>query len=54
LQLNHYGYSPYVTSLMKGWVCVIWMGFAFVKCTYRTHSIGLRGYGECFFFPGTD
>jgi hypothetical protein len=35
LQMNPCGYSPYVTSsLMRGWVCLLWTGFAFVKCTY--------------------
>jgi hypothetical protein len=34
LQLNPCGHSPYVTSpLAKGCVCLLWMGFAFVKCT---------------------
>jgi hypothetical protein len=42
LQLNPFGHSPYVTSsLTRRWVCLLWIGFPFVKCTYRTYSIGL-------------
>jgi hypothetical protein len=53
LQLNAWGNCPYIiSSLSKGWICRLWIGFAFVKCTYRTYSIGLHGYEECFFFPG--
>jgi hypothetical protein len=38
LQLNFSGYSPYVISfLTRGWVCLLWILFAFVKCTYRTY-----------------
>jgi hypothetical protein len=34
LQLNPCGNSPYVTSsLMRGWVCLLWICLAFVKCT---------------------
>jgi hypothetical protein len=52
-QLNPCGHSPYITfSLTWGWVCLLWISFTFVKCTYRTYSIGLHGYGECLFFPG--
>jgi hypothetical protein len=37
------GNSPYVTSsLMRRWVCLLWIGFAFVKCTYRTYSMLLK------------
>jgi hypothetical protein len=40
LQLNPCGHSPYVISSMaRGWVCLLWIGFAFVKCTYRTYSM---------------
>jgi hypothetical protein len=54
LQLNLCGHSPHVTSsLTRGWVCLSWIGFAFVKCTYCTYSIGVYGYGECLFFPGS-
>jgi hypothetical protein len=53
-QLNSCGCSPYVTSsLMREWGCLLWMGFTFVKCTHCTYSIGLHGYGECLFFPGS-
>jgi hypothetical protein len=39
---------PYVTSsLTRRRVCLLWIGFAFVKFTYHTYSIGLHGYGEC-------
>jgi hypothetical protein len=32
LQLNLCGHSPYVTfSLTRGWVCLLWIGFVFVK-----------------------
>jgi hypothetical protein len=42
-KLNTCGHTPYVTSsLTRGWVCVLWVGFAFVKCTYRTFSILLK------------
>jgi hypothetical protein len=54
LQLNPCGHRPYVTySLTRGWVCLLWICFAFVKCTYRTCNIGLHGYGESLFFPGS-
>jgi hypothetical protein len=44
LRLNPCGHSPYVTSsLTRGWVCLLWIGFAFVKYTYRTYNIGLHG-----------
>jgi hypothetical protein len=34
---NSCGHSPYVTSsLTRGWVCVLWICLAFVKCMYRT------------------
>jgi hypothetical protein len=37
------GHSPYVTSsLTRGWVCLLWIGFAFVKCTYHTYSMLLK------------
>jgi hypothetical protein len=43
LQLNPCGHSPYVTSsLTRGRVCLLWIGFAFVKCTYRTYSMLLE------------
>jgi hypothetical protein len=43
LQLNPCGHSPYVTSsLTRGWVCLSWIGFAFVKCTFRTYSMLLK------------
>jgi hypothetical protein len=49
-----YSHSPHESSsLIRGWVCFLWIGFAFVKCTYRTYSIGLHGYRECLFFPGS-
>jgi hypothetical protein len=48
--MNPCGHSPYSTSsLIRGWVYLLWIGLAFVKCTNRTYSIGLRGYGECVF-----
>jgi hypothetical protein len=54
LQLNPCSHSAYVTSsLTRGWVCLLRIGFAFVKGKYRTYSIGLHGYGECPFFPGS-
>jgi hypothetical protein len=43
LQLNLCGHSPYVTSsLIRGWVYLLLIGFAFVKCTYRTYSLLLK------------
>jgi hypothetical protein len=50
LQMNHCGHRPYVTSLTRGGVYILRIGFAFVKCTY---SIGLHGYGERLSFPGS-
>jgi hypothetical protein len=42
-QLNPCDHSPYVTSSLKRRrVCLLWTGFAFVKCTYRIYSIGLE------------
>jgi hypothetical protein len=39
LQLNRCDHSPYVASSMTiRWVCLLRIGFAFVKCTYRTYS----------------
>jgi hypothetical protein len=38
-QLNNCGHSPNVTSsLTRGWVCLLRVGFVFVKCTYRTYN----------------
>jgi hypothetical protein len=43
LQLNPCSHSPYVTSsLMRGWVCLLWISFAFVKCPYCTYSMQLK------------
>jgi hypothetical protein len=40
LQLNPSGHSSYVTSsLRRRWVCLLWTGFVFIKCTYRTCSM---------------
>jgi hypothetical protein len=42
-QLNPCSHSAYVTSsLTRGWVCLLWRGFAFVKCMYRTYSMLLK------------
>jgi hypothetical protein len=42
-QLNPCGFIPYVTSsLACRWVCLLWIGFAFVKRTYRIYSILLK------------
>jgi hypothetical protein len=39
LQLSICSYSPYESSsLMRGWVCILWTGFAFVKWLYHTYS----------------
>jgi hypothetical protein len=36
-------HNSYVTSsLTRGCVCLLWMCFAFVKCTYRTFNILLK------------
>jgi hypothetical protein len=52
--LNLCDHSPYATySLMRGWVSLSWIGFAFVKCMYHTYSIGLHSYGEYLFFLGS-
>jgi hypothetical protein len=43
LQLNPCSQGPYVTSsLMRGWVCLLRICLAFVKCTYCTYSILLK------------
>jgi hypothetical protein len=48
LQLIPYGHNPYVTSsLMIGWVCLLWIYLAFVKCTCHTYSMILK------FLPST-
>jgi hypothetical protein len=45
LQLNPCGHSPYVTSFMtRGWVCFLWISFAFVKCKYRTYSMLMTSF----------
>jgi hypothetical protein len=37
LQLNPCDHSSYVTSsLTRGWGCLLWIGFAFMKCMYCT------------------
>jgi hypothetical protein len=42
-QLNLCSHNPYVRScLMRGWVCLLWIGFTFVKCTYCTYSMLLK------------
>jgi hypothetical protein len=42
-ELNPCGHSPYSTSsLTRGWVCLLWTGLAYVKCTYLTYSMSLR------------
>jgi hypothetical protein len=30
------------SSLTRGWVCLLWKGLPFVKCTYRTYSMLLK------------
>jgi hypothetical protein len=35
-------YAKLTLSLMRRWVCLLWIGFAFVKCTYRTYSMLLK------------
>jgi hypothetical protein len=41
-QLDPCGYSPCVTSsLTRGWVSLLWIGFVFVKRTYRTCSYSM-------------
>jgi hypothetical protein len=42
-QLNPCGNRTYVTSTLT-WrrVCILWIGFAVVKCTYRTYSMLLK------------
>jgi hypothetical protein len=43
LKVNPCGYSPYVTSpLLRGWICLLWIGFTFVKCMYPTYSLLLK------------
>jgi hypothetical protein len=43
LQLNFCGYSHYVTSSLKrGLVCLLWIGFTFIESTYRTYSMILN------------
>jgi hypothetical protein len=53
LQLNPCSHSLHITSsLTRGWVCLLWTDFIFVKRTYAHISIGLHSYGKCLFFPG--
>jgi hypothetical protein len=53
LQVNSCGQNPYVTSSVRiGWVCLLWIGFGFVKYTYRTCSISLHDYGRMPCLPG--
>jgi hypothetical protein len=43
LQLNPYGHGPCVTSsVARGWVCLLRICLAFVKCTCRTYSMLLK------------
>jgi hypothetical protein len=43
LQLNACGHSPYATStLTRGWICLLWICSAFVKCKFRTYSMILK------------
>jgi hypothetical protein len=43
--LNPWGHCPYVTcSLVRGWVCLLWIGFSFVKCMYCTCSMLLKSF----------
>jgi hypothetical protein len=30
------------SSLTRGWICLLWIGFAFFKCMYRTYSMLLK------------
>jgi hypothetical protein len=42
-KLNPCSHSPYVTpTLARGWFWLLWIGFAFVKCTYRTCNMLLK------------
>jgi hypothetical protein len=42
-QLNPCGHSPYVTSSMtRRCGCLLWIGSAFVKFTYRTYSMLIK------------
>jgi hypothetical protein len=42
-RLNPCGHTPNVTSSpTRGWVCLLWIGLAFVKCTYRIYSMLLK------------
>jgi hypothetical protein len=52
LQLNSCGQSL-CDILSDERICLSLMNMlGLIKCMYCTYSIGLRGYGECFFFPG--
>jgi hypothetical protein len=43
LKLNPCSHSPYATfSPPRGWGCLLWIGFVFVKCTYRTYNMLLK------------
>jgi hypothetical protein len=43
LQLNPCIHSPHVTSsLTRRWVCLLWICFSFVKCTYHKYSMLLK------------
>jgi hypothetical protein len=42
-QLNLFVHSPYLTSsLTSEWICLLWIGFAFVKCTESTYNLLLK------------
>jgi hypothetical protein len=43
LQLTPCGHSPYVTSSLTRWVCLLWIGLVFFfKRTYRTNRMLLK------------
>jgi hypothetical protein len=37
-ELNPCTHSPYAAPLTRGWVCLLWIGFNFVKCIYHAYS----------------
>jgi hypothetical protein len=38
-QLNPWGHSPYVTSMTRGWVCLLWIRFAYYWKLFLLHCI---------------
>jgi hypothetical protein len=47
-QLNPSAFSPYITScLTRGWVCILWICLAFIKCIYIAHKHVIENSSFC-------